>query len=100
MLHHGLKVLDGSVEQIKTQRGAELIRIRFAGNTPPLDNLPGVEEIRDYGREQTLHLGPGQDTQALLRDLIARGSLDRFEVGRPSLHEIFISIAGKDNAHV
>ncbi len=100
MLHQGVKVLDGSVEEIKTQRGTETIRIRFAGDTPPLGELPGVEEIRDYGREQTLHLGPGQDTQALLRDLMARGNLNKFEVGRPSLHEIFISIAGKDAVNV
>lgn len=93
MIHEGTKVLDGPVDAIKAQRGVETVRVRFAGETPSLDDLPGVARVADYGREQTLELEVEADAQMLAAELFRRGELERFEVARPSLHEIFVGIA-------
>jgi ABC-2 type transport system ATP-binding protein len=94
MMHQGKKVLDGSVDEVKARGAQETVRVVFEGEAPSLAGLPQVDEIRDYGREKGLMLKPGQDPQALLIELARRGSLSKFEVSRPSLHEIFVNIAG------
>jgi ABC-2 type transport system ATP-binding protein len=54
--------------------------------------LPGVETINDYGQLQEVRLAG--DPQAFLQQLAARTSVYHFEVARPSLHDIFVRIAG------
>ncbi len=57
-------------------------------------NLPGVSQVNDYGRYQELRLSQGTDPQGILQLLLARTSIDHFEGTRPSLHDIFVRIAG------
>lgn len=99
MLHRGDKVLDGTVDEIKAQRGTDTVRVRFAGAPPALEDVSGVANVRDYGREQALSLVAGHEPQRLLAALMERGALTKFEVTRPSLHEIFVDIAGDEEEH-
>jgi ABC-2 type transport system ATP-binding protein len=94
MIYRGKKVLDGTLESIQVEYGADTIRIRTAGGNGALDGLPGVVHINDYGREKELRIQPGADPQAILRELATRLPLERFELTRPSLHDIFVRIAG------
>lgn len=98
MMHRGRKVLDGSVDAVKTERAHETVRVVFGGEPPSLDGLPAIAAIKDYGREKALVLFPDEDPQALLQALLARGRLLRFEVSRSSLHEVFVNIAGADES--
>jgi ABC-2 type transport system ATP-binding protein len=93
MLHRGEKVLDGPVEAIKAAHGSEALRVRFAGGVSGLEQIDGVSQVRDYGREQVLMLAPGGDAQRVLRSLVERWPVQSFEVAQPSLHEIFVDIA-------
>lgn len=93
MLHRGRKVLDGSVERLKRERGSESIRVRFADDQIELSD-PDIVRVRNYGREQVLELRFEAEPQAVLHRLMQRGKLLSFEVVRPSLHELFVDIAG------
>jgi ABC-2 type transport system ATP-binding protein len=99
MLHAGRKVLDGSVEQLKRDHGLESLRIRFADDVGTLD-IPGVSRVRNYGREQVLELAPNADSQEVLAVLLTRGKLVSFALVRPTLHELFVDIAGGREAGV
>ena len=44
--------------------------------------------------EEELRLHPGTDTQSLLRTMMERGRVGHFEVAHPTLHDIFVRIAG------
>lgn len=94
MLHRGRKVLDGPVDEIKAQRGKEHLHVRFRERVSGLAELPGVARSSDLGREQILELCPGTEPSELLGRLAQLGTLLRFEVSYPSLHEIFVEIAG------
>jgi ABC-2 type transport system ATP-binding protein len=98
MIHRGKKVLEGSIDGVKAQHQVETVKVAFFDSTPSLAGISGVAEVVDYGREQTLVLGPGGDTQLVLRELCERGRLGKFEVCHPSLHEIFLEIAGNGRA--
>lgn len=94
MIHRGRKVLDGAPAAIRQQYGSNTIRVRLGDPKAPLADLPGVDQVHDAGSGKELRLGDGADPQAILRVLLDRTSVDHFEVTHPSLHEIFVRIAG------
>jgi ABC-2 type transport system ATP-binding protein len=97
MIYRGKKVLDGSLRQIQEEHGLDVIRVRLDCNgstLPRLDDLPGVVEVTDHGNLQELRTRSGADRQQILAGLMSRGRVEHFEVSHPSLHEIFMRIAG------
>jgi ABC-2 type transport system ATP-binding protein len=100
MIHKGHKVLDGTLESIQDRYGSDTVRVKLEGNGARLDDLPGVVKVADFGRLQELRLERGTDVQGLLAALMARGKVRHFELGRPSLHDIFVRIAGIDSEDI
>jgi ABC-2 type transport system ATP-binding protein len=96
MIYKGKKVLDGTLESIQDRFGSDTVRVRLEGNGVPLDRLPGVHKVADFGRLQELQLERGTDTQALLAALMTHGRVRHFELARPSLQEIFVHIAAPE----
>jgi ABC-2 type transport system ATP-binding protein len=94
MIYKGRKVLDGTLRTIQDSHGADTIRVRLRDNLPSLHELPGVQSVTDFGQSQELRLSPSADPQLLLAALVGRGRILHFEVTRPSLHDIFVRIAG------
>ncbi|MEP6916014.1 MAG: ATP-binding cassette domain-containing protein [Acidobacteriota bacterium] len=92
MIFKGRKVLDGSLDAIQDQYGADTVRVRTAQGAPALAGLPEVEAVTDFGQMQEVRLQG--DPQAFLSRLSARTAIYHFEVTRPSLHDIFVRIAG------
>jgi ABC-2 type transport system ATP-binding protein len=99
MIFRGRKMLDGTLSAIQSQYGEDTIRIRTAQGNGSLENLPGVIRVNDYGRDQELRIAPGTDSQLLLAKLARRTRIERFEIARPSLHDIFVRIAGPQAAN-
>jgi ABC-2 type transport system ATP-binding protein len=98
MIFRGRKVLDGSVDSVRAEYGSDTIRVRIDGGREHLEGLPGVDRIADLGKVQELRFSG--DPQAVLRALAERVAVQRFEVAHPSLHDIFIRIAGPEAAEV
>jgi len=97
MIHRGKKVLDGTLRQIQEDHGRDVLRVRLSG--PPqarqkLSALPGVMQVTDFGNVQELRTAPDADRQNILAQLMALGNVEHFEVASPSLHDIFLRIAG------
>jgi ABC-2 type transport system ATP-binding protein len=98
MIYKGRKVLDGTLETIQDTYGNDTIRVNLEGNDHSLIDLPGVERVTDLGRWQELRMSPGADSQQILALLMKRGNVRHFELARPSLHDIFVRIAGMEGA--
>jgi ABC-2 type transport system ATP-binding protein len=95
MIYRGRKVLDGTLDAIQGQYGNDTIRVSAAGG---FDGLPGVEKVRDLGQVQELRMARGCDPQEVLRTLVARTRVTSFAIAKPSLHDIFVRIAGQEAA--
>lgn len=91
MIFRGKKVLDGTLAEIQERYGADTIRVATDGGRAALDGMPGVDKVIDHGNFQEVRVAG--DPQALLKALVARTAVKRFEVTRPSLHDIFVRIA-------
>jgi len=94
MIYRGRKVLDGAPAEIRQQYGHDTVRVRLGDPLLDLAHLPGVAAIADYAAYKELRLRPGADPQQLLRALLELTRVDHFEVAEPSLHDIFLRIAG------
>jgi ABC-2 type transport system ATP-binding protein len=94
MIYRGSKVLDGPLDQIRRQYGEDTIRVRSGLADSEVLRLDGVTRITDLGRMRELRIRPGADVQKILRDLVSSGPLEHFELGHPTLHDIFLRIAG------
>ncbi len=91
MIFRGRKVLDGTLMEIQERFGEPVIRVRAGAGAEVLRRLPGVVAVNDYGHEQEIRTA--SDPQDVLRQLVASGPVESFEVRRPSLHDIFVRIA-------
>jgi len=91
MIFRGRKVLDGSLESIQDQYGADTVRVRTSTGTAALADMPDVEAVNDFGQMQEVRLKG--DPQAFLARLTQRAAVYHFEVTRPSLQDIFVRIA-------
>jgi ABC-2 type transport system ATP-binding protein len=91
MIFRGRKVLDGSLESIQNQYGADTVRVRTSTGTAALADMPDVEAVNDFGQMQEVRLKG--DPQAFLARLTQRAAVYHFEVTRPSLQDIFVRIA-------
>jgi ABC-2 type transport system ATP-binding protein len=98
MIFRGRKVLDGTLGSIQEQYGNDTIRVAAEGGAAAVEGLPGVEKVRDFGQVQELRMARGCDPQEVLRALVGRARVTSFSVMRPSLHDIFVRIAGPQAA--
>jgi ABC-2 type transport system ATP-binding protein len=98
MIFRGKKVLDGTLASIQERYGSDTLRVEASGGAAALTGLSGVESVRDLGQVQELRLARGSDSQDVLRELLAATRVASFSVAKPSLHDIFIRIAGPSAA--
>jgi ABC-2 type transport system ATP-binding protein len=96
MIFRGNKVLDGTLAAIQDQYGNDTIRLSAENAASHLKGLPSVEQIRDFGQVQELRIASDCDLQDLVRTLVSRTRVTNFSIARPSLHDIFIRMAGPE----
>jgi ABC-2 type transport system ATP-binding protein len=104
MIFEGRKVLDGTLQEIQASYGNDTLRVRLSvngnaageGQSIDLSDIAGVERVNDFGWHQELRVSRGVDTQSILTELMRRGHVKHFEQASPSLHDIFVRIAGAD----
>jgi ABC-2 type transport system ATP-binding protein len=93
MMFQGKKVLDGSMDQIGMEYGSPRLRVRVGSSDAFPDDLPGVLESTERGRNRELVLAKDANRRDILQRLMNVGEVEHFEMVKPSLHDIFVSIA-------
>ncbi len=91
LIDKGRSVLYGRVDDIKRNFAGNAVILEGQGD---FDGLPGVLESRKQNGAWHLALEIGANPQNLLRALASREGVkvDRFELGEPSLDDIFINV--------
>lgn len=100
MIFKGKKVLDGTLASIQDKYGTDTIRIRTENGVGVLQNLDGVNKVSDFGQVQELRMSPDCDPQKVLAAIISRTRVMSFDIVKPSLHDIFLRIAGVEEREV
>ncbi len=96
MIFKGKKVLDGTLASIQDEYGDDTLRVSCEGGAAALRDVGGVAKVNDFGRVQDVRMVEGADPQDVLAAIMARTKVRSFEVTKPSLHDIFVRIAGPE----
>ncbi len=99
MIYNGKKVLDGTMDEIQGNYPAKRARIRFADPDTRLPDHALIQNIVQDGRYFEFTLTDPEQGQHLLADLVTHGNVNYFDLRRPTLHEIFVRIAGPELLH-
>jgi len=95
MIDRGKKVLDGSLGDVKAEFGSNAVLVEGDFTVEDLRALQGIRAVREERRGFELTLEPDCDTSSLFAAIAQRGQLDRLERQKPSLHHIFLTVAGR-----
>jgi ABC-2 type transport system ATP-binding protein len=94
MINRGTRVLYGNLEEIKQKYRDNSVFIKYKGDIGTLKGVTGSRQKEDYTE---FFLDEKTSPQDILQQLVEkRIMVTRFEIGTPSLTEIFIRIVGKN----
>jgi ABC-2 type transport system ATP-binding protein len=98
LVNRGTVVLSGTMREVKSRYERNRVVIEFEGDDSFLKQ-EAVAECKRYAGRAELKLKDGADSQALLREAVAKARIHKFELVEPSLEEIFIqTVGGKADA--
>lgn len=100
MISRGQKVLDGRLGDVKAQFGRNAIQVSFEGDGSFIRTLPSVLSVTEFTNYQELRLANGADPSAILKGMVDRVKVRRFETVEPSLYDIFIEVAKVDRSEL
>ena len=92
VIDHGREVISGSLADIKSRYGHNMVVVEFDGTIDfgPLAGM--VRNVSRFPRWVEMELVEGASHQTLLQRLLDQVSVRKFEVVSPSLHKIFRGI--------
>ena len=94
MINNGLNVLYGNPTEIKSKYRSNSVILDFEGE---LGQVVGVAEKRAHKGYVELVLDANTTPKQVLERLVSTGIIiNRFELATPSMHEIFLKVAGKN----
>jgi len=92
LINRSQKVFEGSLREIKSSFGRNLVALRFEGGNGVLADTSLVSKIDHHSDETEVLLAPNASAQVLLRRLVDSGArIEKFEMVEPSLNDIFIA---------
>lgn len=98
MIYQGRKVLDGTLDEIRRNEGQPRLRVRLEGGAEIPNTLAGAARVTRLDDQYDIFLNRLEDRRQVLHALNQLGDVEHFETHRPSLHDIFVAIAGPEAA--
>jgi ABC-2 type transport system ATP-binding protein len=101
MIDHGKIILSGELSEIKSKYAKRNVSIDYDGDISFLNESPLIENIDDFGNSASIKVKESHQIQELLRLLVQKNVvIKKFNAEEISLHEIFVTLAGKEPANV
>jgi ABC-2 type transport system ATP-binding protein len=95
IIDHGRLVTSGSTRDVRRSTGHQVVRVATASDDRGwLESMPGVTVTRDGVDYAEIRVADGISPQRILEAAVANGPVLRFEVGDPSLEQVFVERVG------
>lgn len=91
MLNRGKRVLYGKLKDIRKEYG-QSVRVEYGGRLVRVSGVAGTKKVNG-GAE--LELEKGFAPKDVIRKLVAKNNISRFEIASPSLEDIFVEVVKK-----
>lgn len=95
LINKGKPVLSGLLTDVKRKFGRNTIHIEFDGDGEMLKNLKYVKAVDVYPNYAEIMVEDNVEPIEVLKQIIERVNLKKFEIKEPSLHSIFIGVVSK-----
>ena len=101
MIDHGKIILNGELDEIKKKFANRNISINYEGDISFLKGNPIFENMENFGNTTGIKVKKPEQIQELLKLLVDHNVVvKKFNADEISLHEIFVSLAGKEANNV
>lgn len=97
LINRGRKLIEGTLAEVRGRFATRMVTLEGQGDLAPLGALPGVVARSVTAGLARLELADGVDPHTILRRAVEIARVDRFEVHRPNLREIFVKLVGEDH---
>lgn len=95
LINKGKPVLSGSLTDVKKMFGKNTIHIEFDGDGESFKNLKYVKSVDVYSNYAEITVEENVEPMEVLKQIIGRVNLKKFEIKEPSLHSIFIDVVSR-----
>ena len=100
LINRGKVVLEGELAEVKRRFGKNSVHLEFEGDGSFLSSLPMVKQALVYENVAELELNDHSASSNLLRDIVQKVNVRKFEFQEPSLHSIFMKTVGDSDTKV
>ncbi|MBQ1696269.1 MAG: DUF4162 domain-containing protein, partial [Bacteroidales bacterium] len=95
-------ILDGTIHDIKREFGNDTLSLDITGDHSFLQGIPSIVDVSERGNSLNIAFQKGTDINALIVEIVNKAyqngcAISSLKVDEPSLHSIFVSIAGDKN---
>ncbi|MDQ0217621.1 ABC transporter ATP-binding protein [Peribacillus cavernae] len=94
IMHRGSPVVAGKLKDIKRSFGKKNVVVHADFDLAFLDEFPGVMKSKTTTEGKVLQITGEDVAESILRELVPKGFVRRFELEEPSLNDIFIEKVG------
>ncbi len=94
VINYGRVVLEGDISEIKKRYGKNSLHIEFDGDGSFLKTMPEFQKADVYQNFAEVQLADQNSITAILKQLVEKLEIRKFEVMEPSLNSIFIDVVG------
>lgn len=92
LINKGKKVLDGPLSEIKRNFGRNIISIEIEGDGSSLYRIPSIINRYEFGNRIELEIKEGEDPFEILKFIMEKVKVKKFEISEASLNHIFIKV--------
>ncbi|MGE5314088.1 MAG: ABC transporter ATP-binding protein [Acidobacteriota bacterium] len=96
LIDHGRIVVEGPLKNVKKQFGDNALRLEYNGDGAFLKTLPFVKNATVYENYAELILADSCSSSEILKPIMDRVDLRKFEFVEPSLNSIFLTVVGAE----
>jgi ABC-2 type transport system ATP-binding protein len=97
LINKGRILIDGPITKVRAT-GGSTIQLDYDGDGAVLKTLTGVTRVNDAGKHAEFVLAPDNDADDLLKQIVGKVKVRRFDTREASLHEIFVRAVGSDTS--
>ena len=96
IMKNGEVKTEGTLSEVKSAHGKDTVLIDFEGSSGFIKDLPYVEKLLEWPGSCEVSLTDEPEVhRKLLSEVSSRLNVRKFEVRQPSLHRIFVDLAGE-----
>jgi ABC-2 type transport system ATP-binding protein len=96
LINRGRRVIEGSLAEVRARFATGIVVLDGQGELERLADVDGVAAAQITASHARLELRDGADPQAVLAHALRIARIQRFELQRPDLQEIFVKLVAGD----